>query len=135
MLGASGGLLQPWWFLGLSSHPPCPHRARLRRLLPGADVQQHPARLQPGGVLLHCFRSVFPGCHRYGSVLSSPFFPPQEHLGDEQEQGEFLWAARRTALGCSRPKWSIQVFRLPSSISNFSHSCLVHLNVLFCLCG
>lgn len=43
--------------------------------------------------------------------------------------------ASRTALGRSRPKWSIQMFRLLSSISNFVHSCLVHLNVLFCLCS
>ncbi|XP_054685600.1 solute carrier family 12 member 8 isoform X5 [Grus americana] len=38
--------------------------AWLRRLLRRAYVQQHAARLQPGGVLLHRFWSVFPSCHR-----------------------------------------------------------------------
>lgn len=47
-----------------------------------------------------------------------------------------LWGEEsRTVLGHSRPKWSIQRFSLPSSNSNFVHSWLIHLNLLFCLCG
>lgn len=82
-------LLQPLWFLRFSSRPPCLHRARLCWLLRRAYVQQHAAGLQPGGVLLHCFWSVFPSRHRCRKIYSSPLSLHSHTLEMRTSEGSF----------------------------------------------
>lgn len=99
------GLLQSFWFLRFSSPFLCLHRAWLCRLLRRAYVQQHAAKLQPGGVLLHCFWSVFPSCHRYRK-----FYPPplslHSHISEmSRSKGSssgLLGKASGTVLGHNR---------------------------------
>lgn len=126
--GRPGGSATSMSCLRLSSLPPCVCRARLRWLLRRAFVQQHAAGLQPGGVLLHCFWSVLPSCHRYCELYPLLFL--HRHISRWAEARGVSAApfGEHSARADSRSRF--KMYSLSCKASNFSQSRLVCLNVL-----